>query len=233
MLDNRTRFRAQTAQQVQEYRYKNMAFRIFRDDGLSKFNAQFDMAALYVYLAAKAYDFETCFLPGDPRGPGENFMQEIIRTRAIGLINNGIPVPAGPTGDPGLADPLARMYNNWYFNLNGQLGINNQDHLTERFSLRSELFRVQTNQNSTVAGTLWRQILSQAVVPDIFALPEFQRYCSAPVGAVSPSPGIVLFFGTTIKAGENFFGWPLGGGRQLFQPFGLRHQGRGHGNLVR
>ena len=218
VLDNRTRFRAQTAQQVQEYRYKNMAFRIFRDDGLSKFNAQFDMAALYVYLAAKAYDFETCFLPGDPRGPGENFMQEIIRTRAIGLINNGIPVPAGPTGDPGLADPLARMYNNWYFNLNGQLGINNQDHLTERFSLRSELFRVQTNQNTTVAGTLWRQLLTQAVVPDIFAVPEFQRYCSVPVGAVSPSPGIVLFFGTTIKAGENFFGWPLGGGDSYFNP---------------
>ena len=218
VLDARTRFRSQTAQQVQEYRYKDMAFRIFRDDGLSKFDAQFDMAALYVYLAAKAYDFETCFLPGDPRGPGENFMQEIIRTRAIGLINNGIPVPAGPTGDPGLADPLARMWNNWYFNLNGQLGINNQDHLTERFSLRSELFRVQTNQNSTVAGQRWRQILTQAMVPDILALPEFQRYCSPPVGAVSPSPGIVLFFGTTIKAGENFFGWPLGGGDSYFNP---------------
>jgi hypothetical protein len=110
------------------------------------------------------------------------------------------------------------MYNNWYFNLNGQLGINNQDHLTERFSLRSELFRVQTNQNTTVAGTLWRQLLTQAVVPDIFAVPEFQRYCSVPVGAVSPSPGIVLFFGTTIKAGENFFGWPLGGGDSYFNP---------------
>jgi hypothetical protein len=55
-------------------------------------------------------------------------------------------------------------------------------------------------------------------VPDIFAVPEFQRFCSPPVGASSPSPGIVLFFGTTIKAGLNFFGWPLGGGDSYFNP---------------
>ena len=215
MLDDRARFRAQTAQQIQEYRYKDMAFRIFRNDALSKFDAQYDMAALYVYLAAKAYDFETCFLPGAPGSPADSFMQQIIQTRAIGLISNGQPLQGEGDGDPGLADALYSMSVS-YNNLSGRLGINNQDHAAERFSLRSELFRVQTNQNSTVAGQLWRQILSQAVVPDMFALPEFQRYCSPPVGAASPCPAIVLFFGTTIKAGENFFGWPLGGGDSSF-----------------
>ena len=107
VLDARTRYRAQTAQQVQEYRYKDMAFRIFRNDALSKFDAQFDMAALYVYLAAKAYDFETCFLPGAPGSPADSFLQQIIQTRAIGLIGaNGQPLQGEGDGDPGLADAL-------------------------------------------------------------------------------------------------------------------------------
>ena len=43
-------------------RYKDMTFRIFRNDALQKYRAQFDMAATYVYLAAKAYDYETSML---------------------------------------------------------------------------------------------------------------------------------------------------------------------------
>ena len=39
-----------------------MAFRIFRNDALQKYRAQFDLAARYVYLAAKAYDYETNLL---------------------------------------------------------------------------------------------------------------------------------------------------------------------------
>jgi hypothetical protein len=217
VLGQQALFLAQTAQQVQEYRYKDMAFRIFRNDALSKFDAQFDMAALYAYLAAKAYDFETCFLPGAQGSLADNFMQQIIQTRALGLMANGLPLQGEGDGDPGLADALYSLSVS-YNDLSGRLGINNQEHDTERFSLRSELFRVQTNQNSTVAGQLWRQILTQAVVPDMFALPEFQRYCSPPNGATSPCPAIVLFFGTTIKADENFFGWPLGGGDSYFNP---------------
>jgi len=217
VLDTQARFNAQTAQQVQEYRYKDMAFRIFRNDALSKFDAQYDMAALYVYLAAKAYDFETCLPPGAPNSPADSFMQQIIQTRAIGLINNGQPLQGEGDGDPGLADALYSMSAS-YDALGGQEGINNSEHDTERFSLRSELFRVTTNQNSAVASKLWRQILTQAVVPDIYAIPEFQRYCNPPFGVGSPQPGIVLFFGTTINAHENFFGWPLGGGDSYFNP---------------
>src|SRR5204863_3631860 len=63
LLENRLRFRQQTAAQVQEFRYKDMAFRIFRNDALQKYRAQFDLAAMYVFLAAKAYDFETALAP--------------------------------------------------------------------------------------------------------------------------------------------------------------------------
>jgi hypothetical protein len=63
LLEDRTRFRQQTAAQIQEYRYKDMAFRVFRSDALQKYRAQFDLAARYAYLAAKAYDYETCLAP--------------------------------------------------------------------------------------------------------------------------------------------------------------------------
>jgi hypothetical protein len=122
VLDTQARFNAQTAQQVQEYRYKDMAFRIFRNDALSKFDAQFDFAALYVYLAAKAYDFETCLLPGASGSLADSFMQQIVQTRAIGLINNGQPLQGEGDGDPGLADALYSMSVS-YGALSGQQGI--------------------------------------------------------------------------------------------------------------
>jgi hypothetical protein len=35
-LEERTRFRQQTAAQIQTYRYKDMAFRVFRSDAIQK-----------------------------------------------------------------------------------------------------------------------------------------------------------------------------------------------------
>ena len=55
-----------------------MAFRIFRNDALQKYRAQFDLAARYVYLAAKAYDYETNLLGGD-NGAGREFLTDIVR----------------------------------------------------------------------------------------------------------------------------------------------------------
>ena len=44
-----------------------MAFRIVRSDAIQKYRAQFDLAARYAYLAARAYDYETCLAPGDSK----------------------------------------------------------------------------------------------------------------------------------------------------------------------
>ena len=104
LLEERECFRAQTAAQTQDYRYKDMAFRIFRNDALQKYRSQFDLAATYVYLTARAYDYETNLRRG---GAGSTFMTDIIRARSIGEINNGIPSTSG--NDGGLADPMARM----------------------------------------------------------------------------------------------------------------------------
>jgi hypothetical protein len=209
LLEERTRFRQQTAAQIQGYRYKDMAFRLFRSDALQKYRAQFDLAARYAYLAAKAYDYETSLAPGDSRGPGDAFLTSIIRSRSLGRFSGGVPLPGGATGDPGLADPLARMTANWNLVLRGQLGFNNPQTETGRFSLRNELFRVLTGPSGSQR---WRETLEQHVVPNLLALPEFQRHCIPFSPTQATEPAIVIPFSTTINFGLNFFGWPAGGG---------------------
>jgi len=215
LLEDRLRFRQQTAAQIQQYRYKDMAFRIFRNDALQKYRAQFDLAAMYVFLAAKAYDFETCLREGDPRRPGQEFMTQILRGRTIGLIQNNIPVINTGNGDGGLADAMARMADTWNNSLKGPLGFNNPSQETGRFSLRSELFRIQGGEPGS---TVWRETLRQHVVDDLLILPEYQRYC---VPFIDPpfqqrEPAIVIPFSTTITYPENLFGWPAGGGDNNF-----------------
>jgi hypothetical protein len=209
LLEERTRFRQQTAAQIQAHRYKDMAFRLFRSDALQKYRAQFDLAARYAYLAAKAYDYETSLAPGDNRGPGNAFLGSIIRSRSLGRFSNGVPLPGGGTGDPGLADPLARMTANWNLVLKSQLGFNNPQTETGRFSLRNELFRVLTGPSGSAR---WRETLSAQVVPNILTMPEFQRHCIPFSPRQATEPAIVIPFSTTINFGLNFFGWPAGGG---------------------
>jgi ELWxxDGT repeat protein len=214
LLDDRLRFRQQTAAKLQSYRYKDMAFRIFRNDSLQKYRAQFDLASRYVYLAAKAYDYETNLRKGDSRGPGDAFMTQIIRARTIGMVGgNGEPQTGGSDGDGGLADPMARMSRNWEAVLKSQLGFNNPDTETGRFSLRTELFRILPNADG---DKRWEETLERAVVDNVLDLPEFRQYCLPFYPQQAEEPAIVIPFATGIYFGQNFFGWPAGGGDNTY-----------------
>src|SRR5438045_3859510 len=100
--------------------------------------------------------------------------------------------------------------------LKGQLGFNNPQTETGRFSLRKELLRISGNDTS---DSLWRDELKKNIVPDLWAIPEFRRYCRpfAPESA-GPQPGLVIRFPTTVTFGLNFFAWPLGGGDNSYDP---------------
>jgi hypothetical protein len=183
-----------------------MAFRIFRNDALQKYRAQFDLAVRYIYLAAKAYDFETNLLGADPQA-GEGFFTNIVRERTIGQIESGLPVIGR-----GLADILARMAQNFTV-LEGQLGFNNPQTETNRFSLRRELFRINNTGLSSNAN--WQEVLESHRVEDLRSVEEFRNLCDplrTIVNSPNPQPGIVIPFETTIQNGLNFFGWPLSGG---------------------
>ncbi len=202
---DRLRFRQQTAGQLQESRYKNMAFRIFRNEAVQKYRAMYDTAARYTYLTAKAYDFETNLLEADTKA-GQHFLGDIVRARSLGQIVDGQFITGG--GQPTLADAMGRMFLNFDLVLRGQLGFNNPQTETNRFSLRSELFRIHPGPQGNAQ---WRQLLANHVVPDILKVPEFQRYCIPPTPTELEEPGIVIPFSTTINFGQNFFSWPLSG----------------------
>ncbi|MBN2507354.1 MAG: carboxypeptidase regulatory-like domain-containing protein [Verrucomicrobia bacterium] len=209
LLDERDAFRRSVAGQVSENRYRDLAFRVFRNDAIQKYRAQFDLAARYVYLAATAYDYETTML-GNQTGAGRQFLTDIVRQRALGEWVNDQPV----VGRHGLADSLGRLAANWAI-LKTQLGINNPEHEDGFFSLRSELFRTRpegfTNAVNLPSDRDWALVLRDHGVPNLWDIPEFRRYCRpfAPESA-GPQPGLVIPFATTVNFGLNVFGWPLG-----------------------
>jgi hypothetical protein len=200
-------WRANSGADIQTYRYRDMAFRIFRNDALQKYRAQFDLVARYAFLAATAYDYETNLLGGD-NAAGRNFLTSIVKERALGQIIDGEPVP----GSRGLAGPLGQMAANFGV-LKGQLGFNNPQFEDNGFSIRREALRLEE-----VSDEEWRDKLENEFrVDDLWALPEFRRYCRpfAPESA-GPQPGLVIPFETTVTFGLNYFGWPLGPGDSFY-----------------
>jgi hypothetical protein len=185
-----------------------MTFRIFRNDALQKYRAQFDMAARYAFLAAKAYDYDTALLDSSSLA-GRAFLSGIVKERSIGTFLGGNPFIGS-----GLADPLKKLALNFEV-LKPQLGFNNPQIETNRFSLRQELFRVRFDEGSSEN---WRNVLSAARVADLWEIPEFRRFCRPFAAEGIPEPGLVIPFRTTVTSRLNFFGWPLGGGDSYYNP---------------
>jgi hypothetical protein len=134
-----------------------------------------------------------------------------VRRRSPGEIADGVPV----AGDSGLSDPLARLSQNFgvYYS---QIGLNNPQQEENRFSLRSELFRLKNDAAGTAA---WKRELQAARVDDLGTFAPFVRYCRpfAPASAAK-QPGLVIPFSTEITFGRNLFGWPLGPGDSSLDP---------------
>jgi hypothetical protein len=215
VLEERRLLRTSIAGDATKLRYRDMAFRVFRNEALSKYRAQFDLAARYVYLAASAYDYEVNLL-GKGANSGSQFLTDIVRQRTLGMLrddyasSSGVAPVAGPVG---LADPLARMTQNFSVQKT-QMGFNNPQTETGRFSLRHEWFRLRGNSDAD-----WQKVLKAAIVQNVWDIPEFRRYCRpfAPESA-GAQPALVLRFPTTVTFGMNFFGWPLGGGDSAYDP---------------
>ena len=203
------------ATDLSERRYRNMAYQIFRNDDLARYEETFSMAAKYVYLAAKAYDYETGLLKNDGAtgAAGREFLSQIVRARAIGrMASDGTPLPAGPTGDPGLADIMARMDANWSV-LKGRLNFNNPQVETGVFSLRKELFRIP---DGAAFDAVWQRQLRDHMVSSIQDVPEYRTFCLPFTPSDTPEPGLVIPFATTIDFRKNFFGLPLSAGDNAY-----------------
>ncbi len=237
VLEQLVQYRRNTAAEITERRYQDLTFRIFRNDAIQKYRAEFDLAARYSYLAATVYDYETSFLGPDPRA-GRRFLNDLIKQRALGQLVDGNPA----VGAPGLADSIARLEASFEV-IRGQFGINNPQLETGHFGLRSELFRIRGHQApdlgpdgiattpdelaalaeadaaNAISDPVWREQLRKFYVPNLWTVPEFRRYCRPFAPEITgPQPGLVIPFATTVSFGLNFFGWPLAGGDSAYDP---------------
>ena len=210
-IDTRTLARQQATDVLTKTRYNEMFFRLARNNALSRYSAQFELAQKYAWLAAQAYDYETGLLSSD-RASGERFMARIVGTRTLGEFDDdGEPIAASDAakGDGGLAAILAELDANWLV-LKPRLGINNPQPYATWFSLRHDLFRIYDEEDGDKA---WKTELRKYVVEDLNALPEFTHYCQPLVGSsAQKEPGLVIPFSSYILHGFNFFGEPLAGG---------------------
>ena len=205
LLRKREAFNKVLAASVQENRYEDMIFRLTRNEAMGKYQTAFNHAARYTWLAAKAYDYETSLDPGNPAAPG-TLLDQIVKERQLGLWVDGEP----QVGQGGLAEILATLQANFGV-LKGQLGLRAPQSATEKLSLRSELFRIGSEEDSS--DERWAEALKARCVEDLNALPEFRRYCR-PFETTSgdAQPGLVIEFSSHIEPGLNFFGRPLGPG---------------------
>ncbi|WP_269526450.1 hypothetical protein [Coraliomargarita parva] len=211
LMDEREAYNKRVAELVQRNRYQDMSFRVARNAALQQYHEAFDLAARYTYLAAKAYDYETNLHPDDA-GSAQGMLSDIVGERSLGYISYGTPY----VGYGGLAEQLAQMKANFEV-LKGQLGLNNPQTETGRFSLRRELFRITPDTGS---DTAWRDELEAAKVANLWDMPEFRRYCRpfAAYDPENPEPGIVVEFSSSILSRKNFFGRNLAGGDNAYDP---------------
>jgi len=206
-------FRQRAAAVIQGFRTRDAAFRIFRNEKLERYKTLFDLAAQYAFMAAQAYDYETGLLHTDQ---GKEFINRIVRARALGVVQNGEPQFAGSnTGDPGLSSAMAEMFADWSV-LKGRLGFNNPDAYGTTVSLRTENFRILPGTNGS---SNWKDVLNQAYKANILDDADVRRYCLQLNSANGlPVPGLVLEFSTTIADGLNLFGRPLAAGDSGYSP---------------
>jgi hypothetical protein len=197
-------FRKRSAAVVQGFRTRDAAFRVFRNEKLERYKSLFDLAARYAFLSAQAYDYDTGLLHTDA---GRQFVERIIRSRALGVVRDGEPLFVGSnTGDPGLSTALAEMKADWSV-LKGRLGFNNPDVYSTLVSLRTEKHRIVP---STDGDQNWKTILEKGRRNDLLADEDVRRFCmQIDNGSGLPVPGIVLEFQTTVEEGVNLFGRPL------------------------
>jgi hypothetical protein len=204
--------RSQRVNRLTKTRYNDMLFRNFRDAALSRYSTAYETAQRQVFLAAQVYDYETGLLKADQTS-GDTFKAEIIGARALGNVDltTGKPELGSGNGDAGLADILARLESN-YSVLKGRLGINNAQANNTSFSLRRDLFEIDT----TAAGDAdWKKELSKYLVDDLLSNSEFARYCqsfASTAGLNTQEPALVIPFSSTIDFGKNFFGKTLKAG---------------------
>jgi hypothetical protein len=208
-LEQRTVFRKEAAGTIQAGRYRDLAFRVFRNDALQKYDAQFKLAARYVYLAATAYDYE---LNLDTTSSASSFLEEIVRERNLGQVIDGQP----SVGRVGLASIMGRMSQNFaVLRANSALtttAMNRRGSRSARLRISRESAPIRCQLESP----------SKAVVTNLWNVLEFRRCTVRSLLRDGAQPGLSCV--QQHHNGRTKFLWPgFGSSRLELRSFRVCH----------
>lgn len=181
------RYRVQKVQrdQLQQYRWEDLAYRTFRNNALGKYDAFFDLAARYVMLAGRAYAYEY-----NSRAQADAILERIHRERMLGD-------PGGLTG--GLQGIITDLDNLAVVNnFNTPLTTVGQ----RSFSLRGHMLGLRAG---TAEDASFRSFLERHIVQNLQEDPAMQDFAQLSTD-VHYGPAIVVPFFSEV-AGKNFFGF--------------------------
>lgn len=218
LLEERASYNRRVAAQIQQLRYQDSTSRVALDSLSTKYRRAFDLASQYVYMAARAYDYETNLKPENALS-GASQVANLAKQRLVGRYETqgGAFLPV--VGYDGLAETLAVLDRN-YNVLVSRLGLSVSNVERNVFSLRKEMLSIG---KQAANDDRWLDALSEKYrVDDLWTAPEaapWRTYARtfAPRDAGS-QPGLVIPFSTTIEAGKNFFGSSLKGGDSTYDP---------------
>lgn len=218
------------AEATQKHKTQDMAFRIQRNAVLAQYREAFELAQRYVYLAAKAYDYETSLDPGDPQYAGP-ILDQIANTSFLGMLSSGssgqVDVNFGSPvyGQGGLAHALAWLDYN-FSQIQAQNGHNQPGLEVLDFSLREELAGIEKTasdaDDQAVDDYSWLSWLvssdNSTFYDDLRDSEYYNLYCREWNTDGEAVPGFIITFSSTVTPGEDFFGNDLDGGDSAYDP---------------
>ncbi len=198
ILDERDRIRSVQTDKLQQFRFRDMAFRTFRNQALEQYGAFFDLASRYVMLAARAFAYEY-----NERDEVDEQMRALYRERLLGTetaTNQGLEsIIARLDQKRQESDFVARLQKLSLF-----------DHGGDEFSLRKNMLGLaidpsnDTNQQQIEKNKSFRGFLESSIVQELLEVPAFQQLASFDSDR-DAGPAIVLNFSTEV-AGRTIFG---------------------------
>jgi hypothetical protein len=185
LLDERERIRRLQRDQLESYRWEDLAFRVFRNNAIQKYDAFFDVAARFVMLAGRSFAYEY-----NDRSTYDE-LEQVARERRLGNS-------AGTSGGlEGLLNTLDSLATTYQFN-------SPFIPLTElTFRLRSGLLGLSNSLDDNLAFRAW---LESHIVQRLEDLPVMQDYAQLS-SSTHFGPAIVIPLATE-NTGNNFFGNP-------------------------
>ncbi len=198
LFDERERVRSVQTDKLQDFRFRDLAFRTFRNQALEQYGAFFDLAGRYVMLAARAFAYEY-----NERDEVDQQMRRLYRERLLGTET---------ATDQGLESVIARLdqkrQESDFASRLQKLSLFDQQ--GDEFSLRKNLLGLtidpaqDTFEQQLQKNKAFRAFLESNIVQELLDVPAFAQHASFDSDR-DAGPALVLEFSTEV-AGRTIFG---------------------------